>query len=88
MPDGFEAVYRDHARAVHGYLVRMTGDPWTADELCQETFVRYLRHQRSLHGANGSLPTWLFRVATNLVLDARRRRRLDPLAVEPAGSGP
>lgn len=82
--DGFESVYRQYGGPVHGYLARLTGDAGTAEELCQETFVRYLRHRDGLQGRNGQLGAWLFRVATNLVRDRYRRRRAGPLETEPA----
>ena len=42
----FETVYRRYGPPVHAYLARLTGDPLAAEELCQETFVRYLRHAK------------------------------------------
>jgi RNA polymerase sigma-70 factor (ECF subfamily) len=82
--EGFENVYGRYGPPVHGYLARLTGDPWAADELCQETFVRYLRNQQKIHVSNGTLGAWLFRVATNLARDRFRRRRPESLAHEPA----
>jgi len=75
MDAGFEAVYREYGRNVHAYLARLTGDASRADELCQETFLRYLRHRGTLVGRNGMLGAWLFTVATNLARDGFRRRR-------------
>ena len=83
MDDGFDAVYESYVRAVHAYLVRLTGNRATADDLCQETFVRYLRHRDKLRNSNGALGSWLFRVATNLAFDDRRKRRPDLVDVEP-----
>lgn len=75
MPDAFDDVYATYGQAVHAYLVRLTGNVSAAEELCQETFLRFLRHQQALAGSNGSLKPWLFRVATNLGIDRLRRRR-------------
>jgi len=86
MAGGFEEVYGKHGRAVHRYLARLTGDAWAAEELCQETFLRYLRQRDRLRGRNGTLGAWLFTVATNLARDRHRRRRPAPLAHEPAAS--
>lgn len=83
MDQDFEGVYRAYGGTVFGYLVRLTRDRHLAEELCQETFVRYLRHRGTLRCNNGSLGPWLFRVATRLVLDSRRRRRPVPLQHEP-----
>ncbi len=80
----FEEVYGAYGRPVHAYLTRLTGDPSTADELCQETFVRYLKHRESLAARNGALGSWLYRVATNLTRDRYRRRRTVRLEHEPA----
>jgi len=87
MADEFEQVYGQYGRPVYAYLARLTGDTWLAEELCQETFVRYLRHRDRLYGRNGTLATWLFRVATNLVRDRYRRRRAEPLVDEPVAEG-
>jgi|GEM_PF-1868931 len=72
MAYGFEQDYARYGRSVHSYLVRLTGDSWAEEELCQKTFVRYLLHHDALTGGNGSLATWLFRVATILVLEGRK----------------
>ena len=84
MADAFDAVYESYVQAVHAYLVRLTGNRWTADELCQETFVRYFRHRDRLRNHNGALGSWLFRVATNLAFDARRKKRPVALEIDPA----
>ena len=87
MDAGFEAVYREYGRNVHAYLARLTGDRTKADELCQETFLRYLRHRDNLAARNGTLGAWLFRVATNLARDSfRRRRPPEQLGHEPPAS--
>jgi RNA polymerase sigma-70 factor (ECF subfamily) len=79
-PEDFEAVYARYGRQVHAYAARLTGDAWTAEEICQETFVRYLRNEDVLKGRNGHVAPWLFRVATNLGVD--RLRRKTPRALE------
>jgi len=89
MDAAFDAIYREYGGAVHDYLARLTGDPALADEFAQETFLRFLRHRSSIHGVNGTLGAWLFRVATNLARDGARKRRPGPLPAEetPAREG-
>jgi RNA polymerase sigma-70 factor (ECF subfamily) len=85
--DPFDEVYGRYGERLHAYLARLTGDPWTADELCQETFVRYLDHPpRS--AVDGQVGAWLFRVATNLGLDRLRRREPRVLVGEPEADAP
>ena len=60
---------------------RITGNPEDAAEVAQETFIRVLR---SLHTYDPERPlkTWLFKIAANLALDAIRRRKRRPVALE------
>jgi len=81
--DAFDAVYRAYGRSVHGYLARLTGNRSVAEELCQETFLRYLRHRPQLEGGNGAVGAWLYKVATNLACDLARRRGTEALGHEP-----
>src|ERR1700722_12604335 len=68
----FRAFYERSARGVWAYLARITGDRQAADDLLQETFYRFLRtaatHESEAHRRNS-----LYRIATNVARDARRR---------------
>jgi RNA polymerase sigma-70 factor (ECF subfamily) len=70
--DTFRAFYDRTARGVWAYLARVTGDRQLADDLLQETFYRFLRaaatYENESHRRNS-----LYRIATNLARDARRR---------------
>lgn len=74
----FRAFYDRTARGVWLYLVRITGDRHLADDLLQEAFYRFLRaaasHDNETHRRNS-----LYRIATNLARDARRRNMIRPL---------
>jgi len=49
-----------------------------AQELCQETFLRAHRKIKSFRGSS-SFYTWLYRIAVNMVIDARRKQKRNPL---------
>jgi RNA polymerase sigma-70 factor (ECF subfamily) len=72
--DTFRAFYERTARPLWGYLSRMTGSPQLADDLLQESYYRLLRvsipWQNEAHRR-----AYLYRSATNLVRDSRRRAR-------------
>jgi len=73
--EAFRSFYERNARPLWAYLVRATGDRAQAEDLLQETFFRFLRaaaaHESEAHRRHS-----LYRIATNLLRDAHRRRAL------------
>ena len=78
--DTFRSFYERTARGVWAYLARITGDRQLADDLLQETYYRFLRaaatHDNEAHRRNS-----LYRIATNLARDVRRRSLTHPFGV-------
>jgi RNA polymerase sigma-70 factor (ECF subfamily) len=72
--DTFRAFYDRTARLVWAYLARITGDRALADDLLQESYYRFLRAERTF-ASDSHRRNYLFRIATNLVHDRRRRGR-------------
>ena len=74
--DEFAAFYSRSARPLWAYLARVSTDRALADDLMQESFVRFLVAQRpELSLAEGEVAArrYLFRIATNLLRDHWRR---------------
>lgn len=76
-----------HREALVGHCYRMLGSAAEADDAVQETLVRAWRGLGAF-GGRASLRTWLYRIATNVCLDAiaDRSRRERPIEVGPAGT--
>jgi len=72
--------------ALTGHCYRMLGSPFDADDAVQETMLRAWRSVESFD-RRSSLRTWLYRIATNVCLDAlaSRTRRVRPFEDGPAG---
>ena len=70
--EAFRVFYELTARPVRVYLARMTGDDRLADDLLQETYYRFLRSNAAFEN-DDHRRHYLFRIATNLVHDHRRR---------------
>jgi RNA polymerase sigma-70 factor, ECF subfamily len=68
----FRAFYDRTAKALWAYLAHVTGDPHTADDLLQESYYRLLRTNFDWE-SDAHRRHYLFRIATNLVHDSRRR---------------
>ena len=79
-----ERLYREHADSVYGLCLRMSGDPVRATELAQDVFVRAWEQLDRLQPGSDA-GAWLWRLATNVVLNAmrsdrRRYARVAPVA--------
>jgi RNA polymerase sigma-70 factor (ECF subfamily) len=76
-----------HRAALTGHCYRMLGSAVDADDAVQDTMMRALRALDQFDG-RASLKTWLYRIATNVCLDALgdRKRRARPLEEGPMGS--
>ncbi len=68
----FRAFYDRTARGLWAYLARLTSDRQLADDLLQETYYRFLRAAASYESESHRRNS-LYRIATNLARDARRR---------------
>jgi RNA polymerase sigma-70 factor, ECF subfamily len=75
-----------HLDDVHAYLVYLTGNRGTAEELTGETFARACERWHRFDARRGSARTWLCQLARSTALDhfraeERRRRREGRYAV-------
>src|SRR4030095_16243446 len=70
---GLESLFRSERRKLWSLAYRLTGTAEDADDIVQEAFTRLLAHEGELSIV--AAPYWLSRVATNLGIDALRRRR-------------
>lgn len=74
--EAFRIFYELTARPVRVYLARMTGDDRLAEDLLQETYYRFLRSTATFE-SDDHRRHYLFRIATNLIHDHRRRPALE-----------
>lgn len=76
--DAFAGFYLRSARALWAYLARVSGDAALADDLVQESFIRFLCAEQSPDGEVAAR-RYLFRIGTNLLHDHWRRKPMEPL---------
>jgi len=69
----FRALVERYQRRVYQLALGMVKDADEAMDITQETFVRVHRYLPSFKG-DSSFFTWTYRIATNLCLDAARKR--------------
>ena len=81
----FDRIATEHLDAVYRYLLLMTKDPQTAEDLTSETFERAWRSYGRFDPRRAGPRTWLCQIARSSALDhfraeERRRRREDTYA--------
>ena len=75
--DSFAEMHEQYRERILHYLHRLTRHPSLAEDLTQEAFFRASRALESFRG-EAKLSTWLYRIATNLYLDHRRKESARP----------
>jgi RNA polymerase sigma factor (sigma-70 family) len=84
----FEALYRNHERAVAGFLAARVGSPELVADLTSEVFAAALLSWRR----DGSRPrdgrAWLLGIAHHKLVDSHRRRRVEDDARRTLGMRP
>lgn len=80
----FEGLVQQHKNRIYGYICRLTNDSPDAEDITQEVFIRAYQSMHAFRH-DAALDTWLYRIATNLVIDRFRRGKRAPQTV-PVGS--
>ena len=76
----FEVLLRKYRTPVINFLYRMVRDSAIAEDLAQEVFLRVYR-ARQEYAPSAKFTTWMFRIATNLALNALRDNRYRQLEI-------
>ncbi len=80
--DAFGELVRRHQDFVYGAALRIVRNPVMAQDLAQEAFVRAHRALPDFRG-QAQVRSWLYRIATNLALNAVQRRKEYPAETLP-----
>ena len=85
LEDEFRLLVDEHRAGLQAHCYRMLGSLHDAEDAFQETLLRAWRGLPEF-GGRSSLRTWLYRIATNVCIDAisRRSKRVLPIEYGPA----
>lgn len=79
--DRLTELYRLYGPAIYARCRKLLTDPATAEDACQETFVRVHRHLDKAPSTDEAL-AWIYRIATNYCLNELRDAKHRPRPVE------
>ena len=74
-PAAFNLLVWRWERPLYNFVYKYVGDATLAEDLVQDTFLKVLK-SISRYTYQGSLSTWLYRIAINLCKDHLKRKRL------------
>lgn len=73
--EGFNELVKRYQQKVYWLVRRTLGNHEDADDVTQEVFVRVYESLKNFRG-EANVYTWMYRIATNLSLNALRKRQL------------
>jgi RNA polymerase sigma-70 factor, ECF subfamily len=76
--DELRELYRRYSGQLFGFACNALGDRELAEEVVQDVFARAWRHAGDYDPSRSSVRTWLYSIARNRVVDARRRAAVRP----------
>lgn len=77
----FERIYKMHSPRIYGLCLHIVRNPTEAEDLTQEAFLLVLRKIQTFRGES-AFPTWLQRLAPNVVLMQLRKKKLATASLE------
>ena len=75
-PEGVAAVYDAYADRIYGFCLKRCGHRETAEDLTSKVFMKFIEHVQRINWQGVSLGAWLFRVASNLMIDHWRAQSI------------
>ena len=81
--DAFRNLVVRYESPLFGFVGRILSSREDREDVVQEAFLNAFTRLRSFDARKGSFAAWIFRIARNLALNARKRRRPVTVAVLP-----
>ena len=80
--DAFAALFRRHQATVYRFSRQMLGSREAAEDITQDVFIALGKTVQRFDPAMGSLTTYLYGIARNLILQRHKRRRWRLVEIE------
>jgi|SRR5579862_487888 len=83
--DSFTTLYRQRQAAVYRFALQMTGSAAVAEDVTQEVFMALIEHGKRFDPSRGTLASFLYGVARNMVLRRLEKERVTESIEDRAG---
>ncbi|WP_058486311.1 RNA polymerase sigma factor [Defluviitalea phaphyphila] len=77
----FEELISRYKNLVYSIILRMVSDSEEANDLAQEVFIKIYKNLDK-YNPKYKFSTWVMKITTNLVIDARRKQKQSPIYIE------
>lgn len=77
-PKQFEVLFDTYYFDIFNYILRRTGDPDIAHDVCSETFLKAFLHIKDFKWRGIPIAFWLYRIAGNELMQYYRKRKYTP----------
>lgn len=77
----FIEFYQKDARSLWFYILKVCGDENLADDIFQDAFYKFLKAKPAVLN-EGHMRSYLFKIASNLIIDRKRREKVERKALE------
>ena len=84
--DSFGELAERYKNLIYSVVLRMVSDKEDANDLAQEVFIKIYRNLEK-YSAEYKFSTWTIRIATNHVIDWRRKKKQDSVNIEDVTGG-
>lgn len=79
----FETLYDRHSTMVYRFALRFVRKPEAAEEIVQDVFFKIWNKASSYHPQSSQVTTWMLSICRHACIDALRKQKNQPQAVEP-----
>jgi RNA polymerase sigma-70 factor, ECF subfamily len=76
--DAMRALCRLYGGELYGFTLNALGDRGAAEEIVEEVFLRAWRHAARYDPERAAVRAWLYQIARDAIIDARRRAAARP----------
>ncbi|TGL82096.1 RNA polymerase sigma factor [Leptospira yasudae] len=80
--DNVEYLYKSYYNKLKFFFLKSGITNETAEELCQETFMKVYNHRERFDSSKGSESTWVYSIARNELIDYFRKSRKEKNLVD------